>query len=41
MINMMLKFGSSPDAEEEDYGLYAVDDEGNSSAQVGHVLFTV
>ena len=35
---MMLKFGSSPDADEEDYGLYGVDDDGNSSIQVGHVL---
>ena len=34
MINMMLKFGGSPDAGEEDYGLYAVDKEGNSTFQV-------
>ena len=34
MINMMLKFGGSPDPAEEDYGLYSVDDEGNSDFQV-------
>ncbi|XP_065883014.1 V-type proton ATPase 116 kDa subunit a 1-like isoform X2 [Dysidea avara] len=33
MINMMLKFGGSPDPAEEDYGLYSVDDEGNSDFQ--------
>lgn len=41
MINMMLKFGGSPDAGEEDYGLYAVDEEGNSSLQTGIQSFLV
>ena len=36
---MILKYGSSPDADEEDYALYAVDNEGNSSVQVGYVVF--
>jgi len=40
MINMMLKFGGSPDPNEEDYGLYAIEDkEGNSSVQVSYCMF--
>ena len=36
MINMMLKYGGSPSAEDEDYALYAVDNEFNSSTQVSY-----
>ena len=38
MINMMLKFGGSPDPDEDDWGLYSVDGEGNSDFQVTNVL---
>ena len=34
MINMMLKFGGSPNPKEDDFGLYAVNDEGDSEFQV-------
>ena len=36
MINMMLKYGGSPNADDEDYALYAVDNEFNSSTQVSY-----
>ena len=38
MINMMLKYGSSPNADDEDYALYAVDNDFNSSIQVGYMF---
>ena len=38
MINMMLKFGASPDPSEEDYGLYFVNEKGDSDFQVINVL---